>query len=597
MVEADTPSRMIDSEAYPLLSKYTAVLLPPVGRIIGRENERQQVLASLARPRLSNILLLAPAGSGKTVLVQDTMMHDPQRVYLEVDLARMNGGVGLADHMAAEIKGLFDDAEAYARAEGIELVLFIDEFHQIVQMSPAAVEALKPVLAASGARGLKIVAATTFEEWIEHIRPNKPLDERLQRVNLTPATRDMTIEILRSFAEEAGVLDQFGLADGLFGEIHDVTNRYIPSSVQPRKAIGILDGMIGWHRQTGEPMSMALMSKVLRQSTGVNLEFAIDGASIKAELDKKVFAQDLATTIVSDQLQLVVAGLHDRKRPKGRFLLTGSTGVGKTELTKQLVDLLFADDLNRLIRFDMSEFALDSSMDLFRSELTKKVVSMGDAVILLDEIEKASRMVLRLMLQVLDDGRLSDDSGRQVSFLDCYIVLTTNAGSEVFNTISDYAADDTGSGEGLKDYMKSIENSIRSANDFPPELLGRLDRIVPFQPLSDATKRKILQRGLDDLRDDVLNKHGVRLGIHPRVIEYLAIDVGEASADAGGARESMRALQGQIKVEVAKYINANPNDKILLLEIDGEMRAENLELRKSKARPRVRAERRHRLVG
>ena len=597
MVEADTPSRMIDSEAYPLLGKYTAALLPPVGRIIGRENERQQVLASLARPRLSNILLLAPAGSGKTVLVQDTMMHDPQRVYLEVDLARMNGGVGLADHMAAEIKGLFDDAEAYARAEGIELVLFIDEFHQIVQMSPAAVEALKPVLAASGARGLKIVAATTFEEWIEHIRPNKPLDERLQRVNLTPATRDMTIEILRSFAEEAGVLAQFERSDGLFGEIHDVTNRYIPSSVQPRKSIGILDGMIGWHRQTGEPMSMALMSKVLRQSTGVNLEFAIDGASIKAELDKKVFAQDLATTIVSDQLQLVVAGLHDRKRPKGRFLLTGSTGVGKTELTKQLVDLLFADDLNRLIRFDMSEFALDSSMDLFRSELTKKVVSMGDAVILLDEIEKASRMVLRLMLQVLDDGRLSDDSGRQVSFLDCYIVLTTNAGSEVFNTISDYAADDTGSGEGLKDYMKSIENSIRSANDFPPELLGRLDRIVPFQPLSDATKRKILQRGLDDLRDDVLNKHGVRLGIHPRVIEYLAIDVGEAAADAGGARESMRALQGQIKVEVAKYINANPNDKILLLEIDGEMRAENLELRKSKARPRVRAERRHRLVG
>lgn len=591
MVEAATSSRVIDPKAYPLLSRYTAALLPPVGRIIGREDERQQVLASLSRPRLSNILLLAPAGAGKTVLVQDTMLHDQKRIYLEVDLARMNGGVGLADHMAGEIKGLFDEAEAYVMAEGRELVLFIDEFHQIVQMSPAAVEALKPVLAASGSRGLKIIAATTFEEWIEHIRPNKPLDERLQRVNLTPASRDMTIEILRSFADEAGVSDQFVRNDGLFGEIHDVTNRYIPSSVQPRKAIGILDGMIGWHRQTGAPMSLALMSKVLRQSTGVNLEFAIDGSSIKAGLDKKVYAQDLATTIVSDQLQLVVAGLHDRKRPKGRFLLTGSTGVGKTELTKQLVDLLFADDLNRLIRFDMSEFALDSSMDLFRSELTKKVVSMGDAVILLDEIEKASRMVLRLMLQVLDDGRLSDDSGRQVSFLDCYIVMTTNAGSEVFNTISDYASDDTGSGEGLKDYMKSIENSIRSANDFPPELLGRLDRIVPFQPLSDATKRKILQRGLDDLQNDVWNKHNVQLGIHSRVIEYLAIDVGEASADAGGARESMRALQGQIKVEVAKYINAHPKDKILLLEIEGEMRAENLELRKSKARPRVRADR------
>ncbi|OUS97235.1 AAA family ATPase [Rhodococcus sp. NCIMB 12038] len=589
MVEVTDSSREIDSTTYPMLAKYTAPLLPPVGRIIGREDEKLQVLASLSRPRLSNILLLAPAGSGKTVLVQDTMLSDPKRVYLEVDLARMNAAVGLADQMAGEIKGLFDEAENYALAEGRELVLFIDEFHQIVQMSPAAVEALKPVLAASGARGLKIIAATTFEEWIEYIRPNKPLDERLQRVNLTPAGREMTIEILRSFAEEAGVAGQFGPGDGLFGEIHDMTNRYMPSSVQPRKSIGILDGMIGWHRQTGEPMSMALMAKVMRQSTGVNLGFTIDGASIKAELDKKVYAQDLATTIISDQLQLVVAGLHDKKRPKGRFLLTGSTGVGKTELTKQLVDLLFADDLDRLIRFDMSEFALDSSMDLFRSELTKKVVSMGDAVILLDEIEKASRMVLRLMLQVLDDGRLSDDYGRQVSFLDCYIVLTTNAGSEVFNTISDYASDDTGSGEGLKDYMKSIENSIRSANDFPPELLGRLDRIVPFQPLSDATKRRILDRGLTELQNDVLSKHGVRLGVHPRVIEYLAIDVGEASADAGGARESMRALQGQIKVEVAKYINNHPKDKVLLLEIEGEMRAENLQLRKSKARPRVRA--------
>lgn len=592
MVEVTDPSREIDSTAYPMLAKYTRPLPPPVGRIIGRENEKLQVLASLHRPRLSNVLLLAPAGSGKTVLVQDTMLSDPDRFYVEVDLSRMVSAVGLVDQMAGEVKGLFDEAEMYAMAEGRDLVLFIDEFHQIVQMSPAAVEALKPVLAASGARGLKIIAATTFEEWIEHIRPNKPLDERLQRVNLTPASREMTIEILRSFAEEAGVAKQFEGYEGLFGEIHDMTNRHIPSSVQPRKSIGILDGMIGWHRLTGEPMSMALMAKVMRLSTGVNLEFEIDGASLKAELDKKVYAQDLATTILSDQLQLVVAGLHDKKRPKGRFLFTGSTGVGKTELTKQLVDLLFSDDVDRLIRFDMTEFALDSSMDLFRSELTKKVVSMGNAVILLDEIEKASRMVLRLLLQVLDDGRLTDDNGRQVSFLDCYIVLTTNAGSEVFNTINDYASDDTGSGEGLKDYMKSIENSIRSANGFPPELLGRLDRIVPFQPLSDATKRRILERGLKELQQEVLNKHGVRLGIHARVIEYLAVDVGEASAEAGGARESMRALQGQIKVEVAKYINSHPRDKILLLEIEGEMRAENLQLRKSKAKPRIRSERR-----
>lgn len=528
------------------------------------------------------------APTHNTVLVQETMGRDPDRTYLEVDLARLQGGVGM-HQMAAEVKRLFDEAEAYARGGGRELVLFIDEIHQIVQMDAAAVEALKPVLAASGARGLKIIGATTYEEWIKYIRPNKPLDERLQRINLTPADRAMTIDILRSFAEEEGVGSYFGThTDGLLGQIHDMTNLYVPSSVQPRKSIGILDGMIGWHRQTGERLDIKLLAKVMRQSLGIEIAFEIDGSGIKDELDKRVFAQDLATRTMADQLQLVVAGLNDTGRPKGRFLLAGSTGTGKTELTKQLASLVFGDDTNRFIRFDMSEFARKESMELFRSELTKKVVSMGEAVVLLDEIEKADRAVLRLLLQVLDDGRMSDDEGRQVSFLNCYIVMTTNAGSEVFNTIGAYSPDDVGGGKGLDGFLKAIENSIRK-DDFPPELLGRLDKIVPFQPLSDMTKRRILERGLDKLRRNVLDKHGVVLGINKRVIEYLAIDVGQDDAAAGGARESMRALQNQVTVEVAKFINTHPEAKKLLLSIDGTMRAEDPNLLKSTAWPVVKA--------
>ena len=971
------PKRItIDKDQYPVLGRYAVPLLRPAGRIIGREAEKQQVLSSLNRPRLSNLLLLAPAGSGKTVLVQETMLADPDRVYLEVDPARMVSAVASPDQMAGVIKELFDDAERFGAEQGQELVLFIDEFHQIVQMSPAAVEALKPVLAASGTRGLKIIAATTYEEWITYIRPNKPLDERLQRVNLAPADKEATVAILRSFAEEEGVLDLFytnGTEGGLLEEIVEITDRYVPSSVQPRKSINVLDGMIGWHRQTGAAMDLALVDKVLYQSTGMSLLPKADGVTLKETLDSAVFAQDLATTVVSDQLQLVIANLNDPSKPKGRFLFTGSTGVGKstaattlvavtdgstdglrwkthgelevgdyvfdrqgnptevlgifpqgvrdiyrvtftdgrsldvdgehlwtvytakqrakknqgfdvtpmtlttheildrgvvrtypgdsrehmkffipangavawperklttdpyvmgvligngclgnqglpalmvssddeytvsrvadhfgcsykgvgangyswvfptgekrgdkdsllslksalldtpelvgcysrdrripqaymtgsieqrwelvrglfdtdgtigatggrfnvsystfskglaadvrqllfslgvsntvncwtrtktdedgverelveydvhvkignedkaqlfslprkreiaeravietsdrervkkfdmvgiksieklaepadavcilvdneehlyqagehfvvthnTELAKQMGKTLFPGDQNRLIRFDMSEFALDDSLTLFRSELTKKVVSMGDCIILLDEIEKASRMVLRLMLQVLDDGRLSDDDGRQVSFLKSYIILTTNAGSEVYNTISDYSADDTGDGTVLKEYMKAIENSIKTANDFPPELLGRLDRIVPFQPLSKATRCRILNRGLKKLQEDMRTKHGVRLGISPRVLKYLAIDVSENAADAGGARESMRVLTGQVTVEVAKFINANPGEKVMMLDIAGEMRAENLDRLKSAARPVV----------
>ena len=899
-----------------------------------------------------------------TVLVQETMSRDPERIYLEVDLARLRGGVE-GHQMAAEIKQLFDEAERYGRSESRELVLFIDELHQVVQMDAAAVEALKPVLAASGARGLKIIGATTYDEWIQYIRPNKPLDERLQRVNLAPAGRMMTIGILRSFADEEGLTGANRPSDALLGEIHDLTELHVPSSVQPRKSIGVLDGMIGWHRQTGAKLDHDLLAKVMRQTTGVDIGFKVDGAAIQAELDKKVFAQQLATKTLSDRLQLVVAGLNNPTKPKGRFLLAGSTGTGKalrscelvsvfdessggvrwktqgeleigdkvfdregrptevlgvypqglrqmyrvtftdgrvldadgehiwtvytakqrskkhagtsvtpmdlttsemidrgvvrtypgdsrehlkffipmngavqwperdvdldpyalgvllgngclrdsiltvssgdeytveqvaastgarvkklpsknyswvfvdgtygprdklvqtrdalaqvpdligaysgerripelymtgsveqrwelvrglfdtdghiggvggrynvsysttsedlaqdvrtllfslgvsntvtsstrerdgrqlvefhvhvkvanqdkeqffalprkkeiarqavaecasrmrvkkfdmvgissieelpgeheavcilvdneehlyqagehflvthnTELTKQLAELVVGDDPSKFIRFDMSEFARKDDMNLFRSELTKKVISAGQAVILLDEVEKADRAVLRLLLQVLDDGRLSDDNGRVVSFLDCYIVMTTNAGSEVFETIGAYAADDTGSGAELKDFMKTIENAIRK-KDFPPELLGRLDRIIPFQPLSDATKRKILQRGLDNLRTRVMERHGVRLGIHSRVMEYLAVDVGDDDVHGGGARESLRALEQEVSEEVAKHINAHPESRMLLLSIEGQMRAEDQTLRNSRAWPKVEA--------
>src|SRR5699024_2297628 len=134
----------------------------------------------------------------------------------------------------------------------------------------------------------------------------------------------------------------------------------------------------------------------------------------------------------------------------------------------------------------MSEFADDASVDLFRQELTRQVSNQGHAVILLDEIEKASRWILRLLLQVLDDGRMSDENGRQVNFLNTYIVMTTNAGSEVFNNIAAYEASDTGDGTALEEYLVLIERAIKNQG-FPPELLGRIDEIVPFQPLSRAT--------------------------------------------------------------------------------------------------------------
>ncbi|MGI8306953.1 AAA family ATPase [Saccharopolyspora hattusasensis] len=957
------------TESYPLLSKLSDPLKKAERKIVGREREQMQLLASMSRAELCNALLLAEAGTGKTALAQATMLADKKRLYLEVDPARMIFEAGDGDLMASMLKGFFDEAERFVKDEGQELVLVIDEFHQIVQLSDAAVEAIKPVLAASGIRGIRIIAATTYDEFHKHISPNQPLVERLQRINLNPPDQDTTIEILQGMAERYGVADQF-YDDHIFRQIYEYTQRYMPASAQPRKSILVLDSMVGWHRLTKRPMDRELLSEVLQESLGVNVAFKVDGAKIKQQLDAKVFSQDLATSAVARRLQLSVADLNDKSRPEASMLFTGSTGVGKattcsteipvwsadgsvswkkagalvpgdfcfardgrpqtilgvfpqgecevyrvtlgdgrtldvsdnhlwavypsrqsreqgptiystqtlmnkglvnkkrdgrqgmkyvipmneavqwpvrdlavhpyvmgaaigdgclhpthdhafhlssmdeelvarvaelldaehvrnernfgrgfrlpeprrtqrgrwpgshavvqyvqvedlvgdlpevrnktsehkripepymtasieqrwdlvrglfdtdgtigqadgdrynvsysttseglaldvqrllyslgvsstigtsdregktrteyivrvktrnmdkerffalsrkreiaqhaagmnkhrektldyvgirsieklghtepmvciyvdddehlyqagdfvvthnTELTKQLAKLLFGDDQRHLIRFDMSEFAQDSSLRLFRSELTKKVWDLSHAVLLFDEIEKASPMVTRVLLQVLDDGRLSDDNNREVSFLNTYIVLTTNAGSEIYKTIAQYAEDDTGSGKQLEEYKKLIRRSISdtsAGNRFPPELLGRIDTIVPFQPLSLATQEKIVRNKLRQMIQEVLVKHNVRTTVDKKVLQYLVEDKGDTDSDAGGARVAVAKMTEEVTTAVATFINEHSSERRIRIDVVGDLVSDDKGLLRSDAHVEVSA--------
>lgn len=526
-----------------------------------------------------------------TALVQATMLEDTKRLYLEVDPSRMLAYAKTPENMAATLKAFFDEAEQYYRCEKHELVLFIDEFHQIIQLSDAAVEAIKPVLAASGARGIRIIAATTYEEFHRYIANNIPLVERLQRINLNPPDKETTVLILSGMAERYGVTDQFN-DDRIFQQIYEYTQRYMPASSQPRKSILVLDSMVGWHRLTGKKMDRHLLADVLEESAGVNVAFKVDGSGIKKALDQKVFSQDLATTAVSKRLQLAVADLNDKSKPMASLLFTGSTGVGKTELVKQLSNLLFGDNQRHLIRFDMTEYSEDSSLQIFRSELTKRVWDRPHSVVLFDEVEKASQMVTRILLQVLDDGRLSDDNGREISFLNTYIVLTTNAGSEVYRDIAQYAADDTGSGKQLKEYDKLIRRSISTTtgdNRFPPELLGRIDAIVPFQPLSLATQKKIVTKKLADLIKEIMVKHNTKVDISRRVLQYLIEDKGDTDSDAGGARGAVAKMTAEVTTEIAAFINAHPYDKHISVDVVGDLVSDDKTLRTSDAYIKVSA--------
>ena len=569
---------------YPFLSLYTQPVKKAERPIVGREKEMDSVLAALMRAELCNVMLLAEAGTGKTALVQGTMLHDSDRLYLEVNLSKMIADLTDPNQMADKLKQLFAETQNFRESQRLEIVLFMDEFHQIVQLSAAAIEALKPLLADSGTRGVRVIAATTYIEFRKFIQPNQPLVERFQRINLSQPNKETTVQILRSMAKRYGVDNQIH-GDHLFEMIYEYTNRYIPANSQPRKSIIILDSMVGWYKYKKRKMNLKLLADVIYEAEGVNVAFRVDATSIKKELDAHVFAQEYATQMLENRLQVCVADLNDKSKPMSSFLFTGSTGTGKTEMTKQLARVLFQDE-KRLIRFDMTEYANPDSLDSFRKELTNRVWERPYSIVLLDEIEKACSPVTRVLLQVLDDGRLMDENNREVVFTNAYIILTTNAGSEIYESIAQYASDDSGSGLQMKKYEKNIRDSIAGTtgdNRFPPELLGRIDCIIPFQPLSEATQMNIVRSKLDKLCKEVKSKHNIDVAIHNKVVDYLVKDNLDTEASAGGARAAINKMNSEVTSKVARFINAHPDVKEIIVNVEGDMAFENKNQLESRA--------------
>lgn len=853
----------IDKDEYPYIYNYTAFIHRPSRKILGRDKEVKLILATFCRPEISNILLLAEAGVGKTSVVKLARQLDENRVYMEVDLARMLTELNNQNEMASRLKALFDEAERFGKTEGKEMVLFIDEFHQIVQLSSAGVEALKPLLAESGRRGIRVIAATTYEEFNEQVSKNQPLVERFVRINLRQPDKTMTVAILRNIVETYNMQKQFP-NDNVFELIYEYTNRYMPSNSQPRKSILLLDALIGWYRSTKSKIDMKLLADVLYDTQGVDVAFKIDATAIEGIINKRVFAQEFAASVLAKRLQLCVADLNNKDKPQSSFLFCGSSGVGKmiadyekvpvydksgktffknhgdlvegdyvfarngkptkvlgtfkhknidmykvtltdgrtldvgaehlwsicfdrndieyftlttkeilkkmtdnklsvyipannaveweesssnylsldknyydngcfiarenedlwidylegsieqrlkfvqglfdenavvgetgdvcycskdevfililrsllyslgigsilteeennytiklqtslknklkiftdenkqkiiencsntfsydligiksidyigkqdaqcilvdndehlyqagdfivthnTEVSKVLASLLF-NDSRALIRFDMTEYSQESSLERFREDLTMKVWARPNCIILLDEIEKACGAVTRILLQVLDDGRLSDRNGREVSFINSYIIMTTNAGSEVFKNISNYQSSDFADKSMVDENMALIRRSIMEttgANKFPPELLGRIDCIVPFQPLSEKTMNRIVKSKLFELKREVKLKHSVELTLDAKLIDFIVSDNVNTDSNAGGARQAIAKLEEEVTTNVAQYINEHPNDKYVGVKVDGVMRNEDKNSRISRATVKV----------
>lgn len=568
--------------------------------VLGREEIINSILAAMARKELTNVALVGDAGVGKTAIVQKVSRIDAERFYFEVDLALMSASgernVDGRVEMAARLKDMFAEIMRFQKHANREIVVFMDEFHLISETSPAALQALKPLLAESGRHNVRIIVATTSEEYDKYIRGDEALTERLQRIVVPEMSNDLTFSILKSMKKR--YVPNELISDQLLLSIIRLTNRYLPSQTQPRKSVVVFDAMIGWHNQFKRPFDEQLLNVVLHDSQGINVDHQMDVNKIKEYLENRVRGQQYAIQAVCNRLYLVRSGLTDPTRPLASLLFSGSTGVGKTELAKSMAYVLYGDD-SQMIRFDMSEYALAKSVDTFRVRLATKVWERPSSIILLDEFEKAAPEVTKVLLQVLDDAQLSDRYGREVSFKNSMIVLTTNAAKEVYKKFNQSHAivSEQAQAEAekqkrikmsnqntdqidseLKDYQELIYDSLASNDAFPSELLGRIDSVVPFDPLQRPERVAIAKIQLEKFKKKLLQQRGVRIHYDSDVIKLIVDQDVSNDTDAGGGRDIVRQINSKIIVPTAKFVVFNSNYRDIAVDIRGRFKANDVSL-------------------
>lgn len=545
-----------DSEGS-LLQQYTSILVGGQTPIRGRDKSIEMTLTTFERAEKCNALFLSEAGSGKTALANELARIDTNRVYLEVDLARIASDIKDVSELSGKLKQLADEVEEAMNTLQCELVLFMDEYHQLAKISELALDGLKPILEKSGSRGLRIICATTYEEFDKYLAENQALTERFQTIKLEQLTNDTVVEIIRDFAN-----GKIELPKDLAYYIVRITDKYFPERSQPRKSKDVVDAMIGKHNFLNRKVNQELVHEVLRDGYDVELDIEVDPFMVAKFLDTRVYSQPGATKIIEENLQNQFAGFERPNKPKGVWLFTGSTGVGKTELAKATAELLVKGDKN-FIRMDMSDFSQPESLELFRSEVTRRVWERPFSILLIDEIEKACAEVIKLLLQLLDEGQLRNKFNRQISFRNVHVIMTTNAGSELYQTIDSYMNGQNGDlSSHLDVILPVLKKSLTETKDggkvrFPPELLGRVDAIIPFAPLSKETKIKIAEKALDQMAQTVLDKHGVTIIFDNKhaLTEYIVSDVAGRSTDDGGGRDVIRAVTTTVQTKVARALN------------------------------------------
>ncbi len=530
--------------------------------LIGRELELERVMQTLCRRRKNNPLLAGEAGVGKTAIAEGLALriHEGRvpdllrnGVVYSLDLGALIAGTKYRGDFEKRLKAVLSELSKTPGA-----ILFIDEIHTIIGAGAAsggvmdASNLLKPLLQSGD---LRCIGSTTYAEYRGVFEKDRALARRFQKIDVVEPTMPEAIKILEGLRERFEAHHQVHYTKGAIESAVQLSVRHITDRHLPDKAIDVIDEAAarlrlrpeGKKRKTVQVKdieeTVARIARIPPKSVSSNDRDRL--ATLERDLKLVIFGQDEAVALLGASIKMSRSGLGSPDRPIGNFLLAGPTGVGKTEVTRQLALLLGIE----LIRFDMSEYLERHTVSRLIGAppgyvgfdqgglLTDAMLKHPHAVILLDEIEKAHPDVFNLLLQVMDHGTLTDNNGRKVDFRNAILVMTTNAGAQESARRSIGFSDQDHS----TDMMEVIKRT------FMPEFRNRLDAIVPFAPLNRQSIERVVDKFLLELEQQLEAKH-VQLSADDTARAWLL----EHGYDVKmGARPMARVIQESIKRPLA----------------------------------------------
>ncbi len=539
--------------------------LGKIDPLIGRRAEIERTIQTLCRRRKNNPLLVGEAGVGKTAIAEGLakMIVDGEvpevladATIYSLDLGSLVAGTKYRGDFEKRLKAVL----AQLKKEP-DTILFIDEIHTVIGAGAAsggvmdASNLIKPVLASGE---LRCIGSTTYQEFRGIFEKDRALARRFQKIDITEPSVEETVEILRGLKSRFEEHHRIRYGQKALRAAAELSERYLNDRHLPDKAIDVIDEA-GARVQLLPPSRrrktigvtdieniVAKMARIPPKSISATDMEALK--TLDRDLKLVVFGQDRAIDALSSAIRMSRSGIGNEQKPVGSFLFAGPTGVGKTEVTRQLARILGVE----LIRFDMSEYMERHTVSRLIGAppgyvgfdqgglLTEEISKHPYSVLLLDEIEKAHPDVFNLLLQVMDHGTLTDNNGRKADFRNVVIVMTTNAGADVMGRPSIGFTPQDHSSDGMEAIRKF----------FSPEFRNRLDAIIQFQSLPPEVIQHVVDKFIFELEGQLEEKR-VALQVEPAAREWLAK---HGYDDKMGARPMARLIQEKIKRPLAEEL-------------------------------------------